>query len=169
LRAATLALNSNASGSPAVINLQGTGTNSAVASAALTATDLDFGGQRIGFSSTPRVLTVTNTGGAALVIGIDSEAGSNPGEFVITDNCAGQTIAASATCTLTVVFTPMATGSRSATLTINSNASNNPVTVTLRGVGLVQSIPTLNGWGLAVLSLLLAMGAAFARRRAKSR
>lgn len=155
LRVATLALNSNASGSPAVINLHGTGTNSNVASAAVTATDLDFGDQPV---DTPhaRTLVVTNAGGAPLVFGVDAEAGSNPAEFALTDNCAGQTIAPGATCTVLVVFMPAMLGSRSATLTLNSNAGNNPLVVTLRGAGaLALAVPTLSSWSLLLLALTL--------------
>lgn len=166
LRAATLSLASNASGSPAVINLHGTGTSSLVASATLSATDLDLGNRAPGQSSRPHMLTITNTGGAPLIIGSDSEGGNNPGEFVITDLCAGQTLAPGATCTLSVVFTPTAFGRRSATVTINSNASNNPVTVTLRGNGALPApIPTINAWGILLLSLMLALGGALLRRR----
>jgi hypothetical protein len=164
LRAATLSLSSNASGSPAVINLHGSGTSGAVASAAITTTDLDFGDQPL-HQRTARTLVVTNVGGAPLVISSVSETGTNLAEFVLADSCTGQTIAAGETCALNVVFTPQATGPRSATVTINSNASNNPLTVTLRGNGVALVIPTLNAWGMALLSLLLATGAAFARRR----
>lgn len=167
LRVATLSIISSASGSPALINVSGSGTASAVASAALTTTDLDFGSLPAGRPSLPLTLVVTSVGGAPLVIGVNSEGGTNPGDFGITDNCAGQTLGAGATCAFSVVFTPLASGPRSATLTINTNASNNPLTVTLRGAGFVAPIPTpaLDGWGLVALSLLLALGAILARRR----
>ncbi len=155
LRVAQLSLNSNASGSPALIDLEGTGTAGAQATATLTTTDLGFGNQLVGTPSAAQSLVVTNAGGAPLVIGIDVEGGADPGDFAITDGCAGQTIAPGATCTVTVVFTPAVFGARSATLTFNSNASNNPVMVTLHGNGGVAStaVPTLNTWGLVVLAL----------------
>ena len=172
LREATLALNSNTSGSPALINLHGTGTNSVVSSASLSTTDLNFGNQAVNVSSALRSLIITNSGDAPLIIGVDIKGGNNPGEFAVTDNCAGQTIAAQATCTMTIVFTPASLGLRSATLTINSNASNNPVTVRLGGVGLdptATPVPTLGNWALLALSLLLASTAMLSRRRMAQR
>ena len=168
-RAAILSLNSTASGSPVAINLHGTGTNSTVASATVTTTDLDFGEQSVG-TPHPLTLVVTNTGGAPLVIGIDTEGGSNPAQFAIADGCAGQTVAPGATCTLQVVFTPATTGPHSATLTINSSASNNPLVVTLRGTGAPATpVPTLSIWSLLLLSLTLGWVALRRSRRRPGR
>ena len=61
--------------------------------------------------------------------------GANPGEFAVTSG-SGVTLAPNATTALNVSFTPMAVGSRSAGLVINSNADNGPNTVALTGIGI---------------------------------
>ncbi|KPJ98329.1 MAG: hypothetical protein AMK71_11550, partial [Nitrospira bacterium SG8_35_4] len=72
---------------------------------------LPFGNVTEGSSSNETV-TVTNNGNGDLVIG--SIAGSNPlsAPFtILNNNCSGQTISPSSSCTLTVRFGPSATGS----------------------------------------------------------
>src|SRR2546427_171726 len=63
--------------------------------------------------------------------------GTNPGDFGQTNNCplSPSTLAANATCTINVTFTPAVTGSRSATLTVTDNASNSPQTAGVSGTG----------------------------------
>jgi hypothetical protein len=65
------------------------------------------------------------------------------GDYSQTNNC-GATLAAGHTCTINVVFTPTASGSRNGTLTIRSNLSGSPTNtsvVTLIGTG-VNSVPS---------------------------
>src|SRR2546425_721057 len=64
--------------------------------------------------------------------------GTNPGDFGQTNNCplSPSTLAANATCTINVTFTPAVTGSRSATLTVTDNASNSPQTAGVSGTGI---------------------------------
>jgi hypothetical protein len=56
-------------------------------------------------------------------------------EFNESDNCRA-TVAASASCTISVTFTPEVNGPRTGTLTIDSNAVGSPHTVSLTGTGL---------------------------------
>ena len=168
-RSATVTVNSDASNNPLIINVSGTGTGSAVAASGLSATDLDFGGVAFPASSARQALIVTNIGGAPLIIGADVLGGANAGDFtVLTDACTGQTINPGNSCAVTIVFRPQALGPRIATLTFNSNASNNPATVTLRGAGIlvpVVPIPALTNWGLLLLSLILGVIAVLDVRR----
>src|SRR5256885_16904400 len=64
--------------------------------------------------------------------------GPNPGDFGQTNNCplSPSTLAANGTCTINVTFSPTATGSRSATLTVTDNASNSPQTAGVSGTGI---------------------------------
>lgn len=161
-RSAAITLNSDAGNNPLLVNVSGAGTSSAVAGAGFSATDLDFGGVVFPASSTPQALIVTNIGGAPLTIGADVLGGANAGDFTLTDACTGKTINPGNNCAVTIVFRPQALGPRSATLTFNSNASNNPVTVTLRGAGVampVVPIPALTNWSLLLLSLMLGLTA----------
>lgn len=97
---------------------------------------ITFTNQQVGTSSAAQNVTVTNTGGSALTISAATVSGTNPGDFVKrTDTCSGQSIAPTASCTVGVLFSPTAGGSRSAQLSIADNATGSPQTVSLSGKG----------------------------------
>jgi P pilus assembly chaperone PapD len=97
---------------------------------------LTFTNQLVGTASAGQGLTVTNSGTANLAITSVGLTGSNASDFAKSaDTCAGATLTPNGTCTLSVTFTPSATGSRTATLSINDNAANSPQTVSLSGTG----------------------------------
>jgi hypothetical protein len=54
-------------------------------------------------------------------------------------------VAAEASCTISVTFTPAADGSRSGTLTITDNAGGSPQSVTLTGTGQTTGTLTFSG------------------------
>jgi parallel beta-helix repeat protein len=91
---------------------------------------LTFGSQAVGATSGAQPVTVTNTGTAAAAI---SQVVTS-GDFAESSTC-GASIAAGGSCTVSVTFTPTATGTRTGVLTINSNASNGATTVALTGTG----------------------------------
>src|SRR5207249_10220192 len=92
------------------------------------ATSLDFGSQIVG-TKTPKSMTLANTGNAALAItGIAAN-----GDFNQTNTC-GSSVAAGASCTISVTFAPVAGGNRAGTLTITDNAADSPESVALAGV-----------------------------------
>ena len=103
-------------------------------SLAASPASIDFGGESMGTTSAPQTITVTNNGtGTVTITGIAASS-----QFAQTNNCSS--VAAGATCTITVTFTPSpqagAIGSAdpvSGSVTITSNASNSPATVTLAG------------------------------------
>jgi hypothetical protein len=99
----------------------------------------NFGSVVIGGSST-QTFTITNTGTANLIIGTITS--TNPAEFSIqNDNCSGQTLAPSSSCTFQAVFSPaLPAGGKSASLSIPSNASGSPTLVPLTGTGTVSVI-----------------------------
>jgi hypothetical protein len=106
----------------------GGGTNQATLSVAPSS--LTFATQALNTASGAQTVTVSNTGtAAAAVSGV-----STSGDFSQTNTC-GTSIAAGASCSVAVTFTPTASGTRSGNLTIASNASNNPVLVALTGTG----------------------------------
>jgi hypothetical protein len=82
-------------------------------------------------------VTLTNTGNAALTIsGISTSA-----NFSQTNTC-GPSVAAGASCGISVTFAPTVTGQRAGTLTIADNAANSPQTVGLSGTGLPSGTPS---------------------------
>jgi hypothetical protein len=66
--------------------------------------------------------------------------GTNPGDFAETNNCSSS-VAAGANCTINVVFSPLDTGSLSASLAVADNASDSPQTVSLAGTELPRATP----------------------------
>ena len=131
-RSASLAVADNASGSPQTVALTGTGTAAPIVS--LSPTSLTFSGQALNTTSAAKTVTLTNTGTATLTITGYSFTGTNPTNFAQTHTCAS-TLAAGASCTISVTFTPSAAGTRSASLAVADNASGSPQTVALTGTG----------------------------------
>lgn len=105
----------------------------------LSPRSLSFGKQMVGTSSMAQGITLTNTASVALDFSGITIAGSNPGDFSETSTCAG-TVAPGASCTISVTFTPQATGARAATVTITDNAPNSPQTVPLTGAGIQPAV-----------------------------
>ncbi len=104
-------------------NLSGSGITGALA---VTPAALAFPDTVLGSTSATRVVTVRNSGNGPLAIGSVSIAG----DFNVTGNCAGTTLAAGYTCTLDLTFSPTATGARQGTLTVSGTAAG-PVSTTV--------------------------------------
>jgi hypothetical protein len=96
---------------------------------------LAFPNTRRTLTSASKVVTVTNSNGVAVSISSVGFTGSNPGDFIVTSNACGTSIAASSSCKIGVAFAPTATGARSAALTLTDSATNSPQSVTLTGTG----------------------------------
>ncbi|MGD0460504.1 MAG: choice-of-anchor D domain-containing protein [Terriglobia bacterium] len=145
-RTASVSITDNASGSPQTASLSGTGTAALVS---LSATSLAFGTQPVGTPSTAQTLTLSNTGSTALSITSVALTGTNASDFAQTNTC-GSSVAAAANCTISVTFTPVASGSRTASVSITDNASGSPQTASLSGTGtaaLVSVSPTSLAFG----------------------
>jgi len=137
-RSASLNFTDNASNSPQTVSLSGTGIAPAVL---LSGSSLSFANQLVGTTSTAQAETVSNTGTANLTISTVAIGGTNASDFAKrADTCSGATVTPNNTCTVSVTFTPSATGSRSASLNLTDNASNSPQMVSLRGTGMGVSL-----------------------------
>src|SRR5262249_3879870 len=76
------------------------------------------------------------TGSVAVTFSTSALAGANPGDFaIVSDNCAGASVAVGSSCQVAVAFSPTAVGARSALLQINDSASGSPQVVALSGIG----------------------------------
>ncbi|MDE1155917.1 MAG: choice-of-anchor D domain-containing protein [Acidobacteriaceae bacterium] len=106
---------------------------------ALSSVLLDFGSVQVATQSGAQSVTVTNTGNAVLSV----SSVQLTGDFTESDTCVGQSIAVNASCTLSVVFAPTITGSRTGGLTLYANISGGQATVALSGVGLAPAAVTL--------------------------
>jgi hypothetical protein len=108
--------------------------NAAVGVLTLDPTSMSFGKVTVGQTSPVLFTTLTNTGNASLTITGDSLSAGDfnwGGEGTCNDN----TLAPGASCTYSTTFTPTATGTRTATVTIYSTASDPTVTFPLSGIG----------------------------------
>jgi pimeloyl-ACP methyl ester carboxylesterase len=106
----------------------------------LSPTTLTFPNQTLNTTSAPQSVTVTNSGNANLTFGAGAVtlSGANAADFAISaDACSGATLAPSATCSVSVTFTPSLASSETTTLTLTDNAANSPQTVSLTGNGIV--------------------------------
>jgi hypothetical protein len=112
----------------------------------LSSTSLSFPGQKVGTTSSPHTVTLTNTGRLPLAISQISAGGV----FAETNTC-GSLLAAGKTCTISVTFTPKAVGSVAQRLSIKDIDPTSPQVVTMNGTGLaapdVHISPTSLGFG----------------------
>jgi sugar lactone lactonase YvrE len=109
----------------------------------LSANDLSFATQLLKSSaSSTQTITVSDPGNTAVTISTITITGTNAADFTETDDCAGQKVAATKSCAIKVTFVATVAGGESATLTINSNAVQEPVkTVALSGAGISFASP----------------------------
>ena len=105
----------------------------------LSAPSFSFAAQQVQTQSAAQTLTITSSGNAPLTFSTLVMTG----DFTETDNCAGQTLAVNATCTVQIVFAPTATGARSGQLTIYANIAGGQATVSLSGTGTAPAAITL--------------------------
>ncbi len=107
--------------------LTGTGSTPIMS---LSTTSLTFGDQLFGTTSAPQGITVNNIGDADLVIANVSVTGT---EFKQFNNCG--VVPAGGACIISVTFAPIATRTRTASLTITDDAAGSPHQVNLTGNG----------------------------------
>ena len=138
--AATLSIADNATGSPQTVTLTGTGTPPPAPAVSLTPASLTFTAQT-GSTSAAQTATLKNTGNASLNIGGITLGGTDPTDFAQNNNCS-ESLAAGASCAITITFTPASAASFAATLSVTDNASGSPHTVSLTGTGTVPPPPT---------------------------
>jgi hypothetical protein len=95
---------------------------------------LVFGSQPHGTSSVAQPVTVTNTGAVELPIQSITLAGTNPGQFLETNDC-GTSVAAGTSCTIDVVFKPAVRRALAAVLNVNAGGEAGTQVVALSGTG----------------------------------
>ena len=130
-RNAAVAITDNAPNSPQSVPLTGVGVLPAVTFSPLS---LNFGDQGVGTTSRPQVTTLTNTGAGVLTLTSIGIKGANSGAFAQTNNCPGS-VPPNGSCQISVTFSPKATGTRKAAVSVADNAHGSPQSVPLMGVG----------------------------------
>jgi hypothetical protein len=123
----TLTFTDDAVNSPQTVPLSGTG----VEPATLTPARAIYAKQNVGTTSAAKTFTLTNNQTVALT----SIAISTTGNFAASATTCGASLAAKGKCTISLTFTPTATGTRTGQLRVSDSASNSPQTSTLTGTG----------------------------------
>ncbi len=132
LRSANIAFTSSAPGSPNIIGAIGSGTSGPAVGTLTVPGTVTFGTLDVGTPSAPATVTITNASTAAVAVA--SIVSGAPAEFAVSDNtCAS--VAAGATCSFKVTFTPAASGARAASITVTSNGAGSPQVVAASGTG----------------------------------
>jgi 6-phosphogluconolactonase (cycloisomerase 2 family) len=134
-RSAVISITDDAPNSPQAIQVSGMATSapSTTPAVSLSSTSLSFAAITQGTSSAGQNVTVTNSGGGPLHISSVVLGGANSGDFTLTNGCAAAAYAVNANCTLGVSFAPLASGARSATVTLTDDAANSPQVINLGG------------------------------------
>ncbi|MGH9433411.1 MAG: SBBP repeat-containing protein, partial [Terriglobia bacterium] len=134
----TLTVHDNAPGSPQTVSLSGTGITAAPA-VTFSPTTLTFASRVVGTTSPPQVVTVTNTGSAALTISKVAVSGA----FTETNNCV-TTLKPAASCRASVTYAPTETTSSGTTntnvgaLSVTDNATSSPQSVSVSGTAVAN-------------------------------
>jgi hypothetical protein len=104
------------------------------AGASLSPSSLSFASVGVDTTSADQAITLKNTGNSALSITRIAFNGADATDFTEVDTC-GASVAAGGNCTIAILFTPSAAGTRTASLSIADNASGSPQTASLSGTG----------------------------------
>jgi hypothetical protein len=97
---------------------------------------LNFATTNLRETSAPQAVTMTNGTSAAVTI---ASIVAN-GDFAQTNTC-GTSLGASATCSISVTFSPTAGGARTGSIVITDSGAGSPRTITLTGSGQVGTTP----------------------------
>jgi len=128
----TISIVSNAPSSPTSVGLTGTGI-AATLTLGISPTSLIFGNVTTGTSSASQNVTVTNTGNSNVTISQITLSGSG---YSMTGGSTPVTLTPSQILTLSIDFGPTTAGSVNGSISIVSNASGSPATVSLAGTGI---------------------------------
>ena len=110
----------------------------------LTPTELDFGSVEVGTTSLTRSVTLENTSNLPLTLDSVTITGDFADAVTGTCTAAPFTLAASANCTLDVIFAPTSTGPHNGELAVASNAPTSPDSITLTGTGVAAGAPIIS-------------------------
>ena len=131
-RSAAITITDNASGGPQSVTLSGTGKVGALPVVTLTPATLAFPNVQLNTASAPQVVTVKNTGAAALNITNISISATVSGDFSQVNTCSSS-IPVGSTCTITVTFTPTSLINQTGSVSITDNAATTLQSVPLTG------------------------------------
>jgi sugar lactone lactonase YvrE len=124
-----------------VINLSGTGEGAAQGpQPVLTPASINFGSVMVGSTSAVQTATLSNTGGVPQGITGFGFFGTNTSSFSETNNC-GASLAAGASCTISIACTPATAGALTANLGANFPSPEPQLSIALSCSGAVPATP----------------------------
>ncbi|HEY1902662.1 MAG TPA: Ig-like domain-containing protein [Terracidiphilus sp.] len=131
--AASFSVADGVAGSPQTVNL----TANAITAVVVSPGSVSFPTTFVGLTSAAKTVTLTNEQSIPLTISSAIIAGADPADFALTSSCptAPATLSGPGACTLNVTFTPTASGTRTATLTITDGVTGSPQSIALSGPG----------------------------------
>ena len=142
LQSAIVSVADGAGGPPQMATLSGAGT-----AVSLSAASITYPSTGIGIAAPTQAVTLTNKATTALAVSGISIAGTGATSFAQTNNC-GTSVAAGASCAITVAFKPAASGALTATITVADNAYGAKQTIALTGAGSAANVsPTSLSYG----------------------
>ena len=134
-----------ASGGPVVITLTGIADVVATPTAVVSPGVLAFGTRNVG-TTTTLTTNIANTGTGPLTVSAVGISGVASGDYRIIAAAANPcgtvvpfTVTAGRNCNVSVTFSPLANGTRTAALSITHNAVGSPTAVSLTGTGVASS------------------------------
>ena len=146
-RIGSLTITSNASGSPHAVTLSGTGQPAAVGVLEASPSPVTFDPQALNTPSAPQLLTLHNAGTATVNRGppsVDGDfkllTGTDADTATHNQTCTAA-LAPGASCSLALVFTPTALGTRSGLISLPNDTSTPVLSVHLFGTGANATIP----------------------------
>ncbi len=134
-----ITINSNSSSGAETVSLSGNSSTAPVPQLTVSRTNLSFGSISVNTSSA-QSLTLTSSGSAPLTVNTATVTGTG---FSLTGGTLPATLNPGQSITLELQFAPVATGSSTGQLTINSNASPATVNVPLSGSSTDVPVPQL--------------------------
>lgn len=140
-RSGLLTIYANVAGGQVTAPLSGSAT--APAAVVLTPGALTFPATLVNQTSATQIITVSNTGGATVAL----QQPVLTGDFALKANTCGATLAPSTGCSLSIAFTPTASGTRNGILSITDDAGTQ--TAALTGSGTSPATDTLSPLTLA--------------------
>jgi hypothetical protein len=158
-----VAIQEDAVNSKPIVLVTGTAVNPSLT---FTPGSLSFSSQAINSPSAAQTVTLTNTSSVAVTV--TSVTASGP--FAVISQC-GASLAAAATCSIGVTFTPTTVGQQTGILTISDNAVGSPQNIALTGSGVAalsvapqaggSTSATVKSGSTATYALVLAAGPGF--------
>ncbi len=170
-QSASITITDTAPNSPQTVQYTGTGVAPTTPEpvAAISPNPAAFATITQGTSSAPLSISVSNTGNAPLHISAVTVGGNNAADFSnAPSNCSGATLAAAASCNISVAFAPLAAGQRTETITLSDDSASSPQIITVLGnanpafaVGATSTTATITAGGTAQYQLQLTPGSNF--------